>query len=87
MKEVGDVTLSKWDQSCKTVRLSMEPCSLRNKRFQSSYSAKLSWSGSNKKWKGRGKGEEETFSPLPLPRHFFFFCSCPNVLDELARNR
>ena len=58
----------------------MEPCSLRNKRFQSSYSAKLSWSGSNKKWKGRGKGEEETFSPLPLSRHCnFFFCSCPSL--------
>ena len=42
--------------------------SLRSKRFQSSYCAKV-------------RAEAKSFFPLPLPRHFFF-CSCPNFLDE-----
>ena len=65
--------------------------SLRSKRFQSSYCAKVSngviarrfpmellresLSGSKKKVEG-------SFIPLPLPRHSFFFCSCPSFLDE-----
>ena len=52
--------------------------SLRSKRFQSSYCAKVG-ADQKKGWRGRGRGEEET---LPLPRHPFFFCSCPSFLDE-----
>ena len=53
-------------------RLCMETPSLRSKRFQSSYCAKVRV-GAKK-------------NPLPLPCHFFF-CSRPNFLDELARKR
>ena len=73
MKEVGDVTLSEWDQSCKTVRLSMEPCSLRSKRFQSSYSAKV---GAEAIENGRGGGREKRKPSLPSPSPviaIFFF--------------
>ena len=45
--------------------------SLRRKRFQSSYSAKVR-AGAKKK---------------PLPPHSFFFCSRPNFLDGLAWKR
>ena len=45
--------------------------SLRSKRFQSSYCAKV---------KAKAK---KRFVPLPLPRHsFYFFCCCPSFLDE-----
>ena len=48
--------------------------SLRSKRFQSSYCAKVR-AEAKKKLKKEGV-------PLPLPRHSFFFCSCPSFLDE-----
>ena len=57
--------------------------SLRSKRFQSSYRAKVR-AEAKKKVEGGG-GEEKrkgSFIPLPLPRHSFFFCSCPSFLDE-----
>ena len=39
--------------------------SLRSKRFQSSYSAKVRAGAKRKKWKGRGRGEEETLAGKP----------------------
>ena len=57
--------------------------SLRSKRFQSSYSAKVG-AGAKKNGRGSGKGEEETLARKPLHS---FFCSRPNFLDELARKR
>ena len=50
--------------------------SLRSKRFQSSYCAKVRAEAIKKR----------SFFPLPLPRHSFF-CSLPNFLDELAWKR
>ena len=47
--------------------------SLRSKRFQSSYCAKV---------RAEAKKKRLNFFPLPLPRHSFFFCSCPSFLDE-----
>ena len=44
--------------------------SLRSKRFQSSYYAKV-----------RAEAKKKGF-PLPLPRHSIFFCSGPGFLDE-----
>ena len=42
--------------------------SLRSKRFQSSYSAKVG--AGAKKWKGEGEGRRGSFfTPLPLPLH------------------
>ena len=61
--------------------------SLRSKRFQSSYSAKVR-AGAKKKWKGEGEGtRENAFPSLPSPSPLipFFFCSSPNFLDKLAR--
>ena len=55
--------------------------SLRNKRFQSSYCAKVR-AEAKKRLKGKGEGRRGSFFPLPLPRHSFFFCSCPSFLDE-----
>ena len=55
-------------------RLCMETPSLRSKRFQSSYCAKVR------------AGAKKNPLPLPLPCHSFF-CSRPNFLDELARKR
>ena len=70
--------------------------SLRSKRFQSSFSAKVGAGAKKQNGRGRGRGEEEklsspypyeeSLSPLPSPS-FPFFCSHPNVLDELARKR
>ena len=57
--------------------------SLRSKRFQSSYSAKVG-AGAKKNGRGSGKGEEETLARKPLHS---FFCSRPNFLDKLARKR
>ena len=57
--------------------------SLRSKRFQSSYSAKVG-AGAKKNGRGSGKGEEETLARKPLHS---FFCSRPNFLDELVRKR
>ena len=45
--------------------------SLRSKRFQSSYCAKV-----------RAEAKKGSFVPLPLPRHSFFFCSRLSFLDE-----
>ena len=63
--------------------------SLRSKRFQSSYCAKVRARAKNKKVEEGGGGEKRkrrgSFFPLPLPSHSFFFCSRPDVLDELAR--
>ena len=42
--------------------------SLRSKRFQSSYCAKVR-AGAKKKVEGGGEGEKSSFFPLPLPRH------------------
>ena len=80
MKEVGDVTLSEWDQLCKTERLSMEPCSLRSKRFQLSYSAKV---GAGAIKNGRGRGREKGKPSLPSPSPvipFSFFALVPTFL-------
>ena len=55
-------------------RLCMETPSLRSKRFQSSYCAKVR------------AGAKKNPLPLPLPCHSFF-CPRPNFLDELARKR
>ena len=55
--------------------------SLRSKRFQSSYSAKVR-AGAKKKMEGGGGVEKRK------PHSFrFFFHSRPNLLDELARKR
>ena len=57
----------------------MEPCSLRSKRFQSSYSAKV---GAEAIKNGRGGGREKRKPSLPSPSpviSFFFFCSCPSL--------
>ena len=56
--------------------------SLRNKRFQSSYCAKVRAGAKNKK-----KKVEFLHSPPPPPSFLLFFCSRPNFLDELARKR
>ena len=54
----------------------MEPCSLRNKRFQSSYSAKV---GAEAIKNGRGGGREKRKPSLPSPSpvisFFFLFLS------------
>ena len=51
--------------------------SLRSKRFQSSYCAKVRAGAKNKKVEEGGGGEKRkrrgSFFPLPLPRHSFFF--------------
>ena len=65
--------------------------SLRSKRFQSSYCAKVR-ARAKKGGRGRGRGEEETLarflrSPPPPPPLHSFFCSRPNFLDKLARKR
>ena len=62
--------------------------SLRSKRFQSSYCAKLR-AGAKKKKGGRGRrrGEEEVPSfPFPSPV-IPFFALVPTFLDELAQKR
>ena len=65
----------------------MQKNSLRSKRFQSSYCAKVSYyakvsAEAKKRLKGEGEGRRGSFVPLPLPRHSCFFCSCPSFLDE-----
>ena len=50
------------------------PISLRSKRFQSSYCAKVR-AEAKKGWRGRGRREED-------PLSFIFFCSCPSFLAE-----
>ena len=63
--------------------------SLRSKRFQSSYWAKVR-AGAKKKVEGGGGGEKRRFlhsPPPPPPPSFLFFCSGPNFLDEHARKR
>ena len=62
--------------------------SLRSKRFQSSYCAKVRAGAKKKKVEGGGGGEKSfLLSPPPPPSFLFFFCSRPDVLDELARKR
>ena len=66
----------------------MEPCSLRNKRFQSSYSAKV---GAEAIKNGRG-GEGRRgnlLSPPPPPSFLFFFALVPTFSTNsrgIARN-
>ena len=56
--------------------------SLRSKRFQSSYCAKVR-AEAKKRLKGEGEGRRGNLhSPPPSPSFFFFFCSCPSFLDE-----
>ena len=47
-------------------------CSLRSKRFQSSYCAKV-----------RAEAKKRFLHSPPPPPSFIFFCSCPSFLDEL----
>ena len=62
--------------------------SLRSKRFQSSYCAKVRAEAKKKGGRERGRGKEEVPSfPSPSPVIPFFFCSRPDVLYELARKR
>ena len=65
--------------------------SLRSKRFQSSYCAKVRAEAKKKRLKGKGEerrggGGEREVPSFPSPSrviHFlFFFCSCPSFLDE-----
>ena len=62
--------------------------SLRSKRFQSSYRAKVR-AEAKKKVEGGGGGEKRkgSFIPLPLPRLSFFFALVPAFLTNLARKR
>ena len=53
--------------------------SLRSKRFQSSYCAKV---GAEAKKKVEGGGGGKKRKPSPSPVIHFFFCSCPSFLDE-----
>ena len=55
--------------------------SLRSKRFQSSYCAKVR-AEAEKGWRAWGLRASGSFVPLPLPRRSIFFCSCPSFLDE-----
>ena len=67
----------------------MEPCSLRNKRFQSSYSAKV---GAEAIKNGRGGGREKRKPSLPSPSpviSFFCFALVPTFSTNsrgIARN-
>ena len=61
--------------------------SLRSKRFQSSYRAKVRAGAKKKGGRGRGRGEEVPSFPSSSPVIPFFFCSRPNFVDELARKR
>ena len=67
----------------------MEPCSLRNKRFQSSYSAKV---GAEAIKNGRGGGREKKKPSLPSPSpviSFFCFALVPSFSTNsrgIARN-
>ena len=54
--------------------------SLRSKRFQSSYCAKVRAEAKKKGGRGRERG-------VNRQSILFFFCSRPDVLDELARKR
>ena len=54
--------------------------SLRSKRFQSSYCAKVR-AEAKKKVEGGGRGEKRK-PPSPSPVIHFFFCFCPSFLDE-----
>ena len=57
----------------------MYNCSLRSKRFHSSYCAKVR-AEAKKRLKEEREGRRGSF--FPLPRHSIFFCSCPCFLDE-----
>ena len=59
--------------------------SLRSKRFQSSYRAKVRAGAKKNGGRGRGRGEEVPSFPSSSPVIPFFFCSRPNFVDELAR--
>ena len=60
-----------------------EGASLRSKRFQSSYRAKVR-AEAKKRLKGEGEGRRGKVPsfPSPSPVINFFFCSCPSFLDE-----
>ena len=73
--------------ACEPASLLAGKCSLRSKRFQSSYCAKVRAGAKKKGGRGRGRGEEFPSFPSPSPVIPFFFCSRPNFLDELARKR
>ena len=59
--------------------------SLRSKRFQSRYCAKVR-PEAKKKVEGEGEGRRGRrrflHFPPPPPSFIFFFCSCPSFLDE-----
>ena len=64
--------------------------SLRSKRFQSSYCAKVRARAKNKKVEEGGGGEKRkrrgSFFPLPLPRHSFFFALVPTFSTNSRGN-
>ena len=61
--------------------------SLRSKRFQSSYCAKVRAAAKKKGGRGRGREEEVPSFPSPSPFIPFIFALAPTSLDELARKR
>ena len=64
--------------------LNLKQLSLRSKRFQSSYCAKVR---AEAKKRLKGEGRRGSFFPLPLPRHSFFFALVPAFETNLARKR
>ena len=78
-RRVSGKNTSRWSYVTKSaapklMKKSLLESSLRSKRFQSSYCAKVR------------AGAKKNHSPPPPPS-FLFFCSRPNFLDELARKR
>ena len=61
---------------------SYQAISLRSKRFQSSYCAKVR-AEAKKSLKGEGEGRSGNLHSPPPPPSFILFCSCPSFLDEL----
>ena len=64
--------------------------SLRSKRFQSSYGAKVRAGTKKKRWKGKGRRGNacgQAFPSFPSPLLPFFFALVPTFLDELERKR